>query len=176
MWRSERRTSRQRHVTFERLRSTANFRFVLGPEVVKISGRSRSLSHFRRIASADWRHLTDDALATRRRRPKPRESSGNRCFFSHEPPSVPHTNGKRHRAASSRNSHSRSTPTNPTIQLERFARAGRSFRRNHLSSSPKKTVDRILSGILITNWRIAQWWNTAACLAGRVSNLEKLTR
>lgn len=42
--------------------------------------------------------------------------------------------------------------------------------------SPEKTVDRILSGILIMNWRIARWWGVAARLAGRVSDPEKLIR
>lgn len=125
------------------IRQTKNFRLVLWLDVAKISSRSRSLLHFRRIASTDCQYLTDDALATRRRRPKPRESTGNRRFFSHEPPIVPHTNGKRHHVDLNQNSHSRGTLRSrisgqSTIQPEQFAQAGRSSRRNHLNLSPKK--------------------------------------
>lgn len=133
--------SPQQRITFEWLRSTAKFE--LCTSAVKISDRLRSLSHFKRIASVDCRYLTGDTFATQRRRPKPRKSTGNRRFFSHVPPTVPHTNGKRYRVASSRNSHSRGTLKSrrsgqSTIQPERFARVHRSSRRNRWSSSPQK--------------------------------------
>jgi len=157
------------------IHQTKNFRLVLWPDVVKISSRSRSLLHFRRIASTDCQYLTDDALATRRRRPKPRESTGNRRFFSHELSIVPHTNVNTttsiqikiriHEAL-----WGREDPANPTIQPEWFAQVDRSSRRNHFS--PKKTVNRHL--ILIMNRQIARWWSTASRLARRVS--DKLTR
>lgn len=89
--------------------------------------------------------LIDNALATRQRCPKSRESTRNRRYFSHEQPIIiPHANGKNAtaplRTALARHFFKVEDPVDylkSTIRSERFACAGRSSRRNLWTPSKK---------------------------------------
>lgn len=148
------------------VRRTRNFRFVRRPDAVKISGQTRGLSHFRRIASADCQYLTDDALATRpRRHPKPRESTWKPTLFRTADCSAyqrrtltVYRTPRRFEPEFAFTRHSpRSRRSGPTDYPARVIRARWPIiSPRSLELSPERIIDRILSEILIMSWRIAR--------------------